>query len=112
MNGEVIDEVKLPSSLFMEKNYTALGKMLDGVCGIRPCFEYIDDYFFIDNLHDEINIISISDFKDILFYHNMNQPKSMLSRKLIINLLQNQSGNYTHKWLPKCFVYKYILTDE
>ena len=42
----------------------------------------------------------------------MNQPKSMLFRKLIINLLQNQSGNYTHEWLPNCFVYNYIPTDE
>ena len=42
----------------------------------------------------------------------MNQPKSMLSRKLIIILLQNQSGDNTHKWLPNCFVYNYIPTDE
>ena len=113
MNGEVTDEIiKLPSSFVMEKKYTAFGKMLDGECGIRPYFEYIDDYFFIDNLYDEINILFISDFKDIRFYHYMNQPKSMLSRKLIINLLQNQSGDYTHKWLPSCFVYNYIPTDE
>ena len=30
----------------------------------------------------------------------MNQPKPMLSRKLIKNLLQNQSRDYTHEWLP------------
>ena len=71
----------------MEKKYTAFGKMVDGECGIRPFFEYVDDYFFIDNLYEEINIIFISDIKDITFYHYMNQPKSMLSRKLIINLL-------------------------
>ena len=112
MNGEVSNKVKLPSSLVMEKRYTAFKKMLDGECGIRPCFEYINDYFFIDNFADEINIIFISDFKDITFYHYMNQPKSMLSRKLIINLLQNQSRDYTHKWVPNCFVYNYIPTDE
>ena len=112
MNGEVADEIKLPSSLIMEEKYTAFGNMLDGACAIRPCFEYINDYFFIDNLYDEINIIFICDFEDITFYHYMNQPKPMLSRKLIINLLQNQSGDYTHKWLPNCFVYNYIPTDE
>ena len=96
----------------MEKKYSAFGKMLDGECGIRPCFEYIGDYFSIGKLYDEINIIFISDFKDITFYHHMNQPKSMLSRKLIINLLQNQSGDYTPKWLPNCFVYDYIPTHE
>ena len=43
MNGEVSDENKLPSSLVMEKKYSAFGKMLDGEGGIRPCFEYIGD---------------------------------------------------------------------
>ena len=112
MNGEVTDEIKLPFSLVMKKKYTAFGKMLDCECGIRPCFEYLDDYFFNDNLYDEINNIFISDFKDLTFYHYMNQPKSMLSRKLIIIPLQNQIGDHTHKWLPKCFVYNYIPTDE
>ena len=96
-NGEVSNKFKLPSSLVMEKKYTDFDKMLDGECGMRPCYEYIDDYVFIDSLNDEINIIFISDFKDISFYHYMNQPKSMLSRKLIINLLHNQSRAYTHK---------------
>ena len=112
MNGDVSNKVKLSSSLVLEKKYTAFGKMLDGKCGIRPGFEYIDDYFFIDDLYDEINIIFISDFKDITFYHCMNQPKSMLSGKLIINLLQNQSRNFTHKRLPTCFVYNYIPIDD
>ena len=111
MNGEVTDEIKSPSSLNIVKKYTAFGKMVDGECGIRPCFENINDYFFIDNLYDEINIIFIPDFKHITFYHYINQPKSMLSIKFIINLLQNQSGDYTHKWLPNCFVYNYKPTD-
>ena len=112
MNGEVSSKVKLPSSLIKEKKYTAFGKKVDGECGIKPCYEYIDDYFFINNLYDEIFIICVSDFKGIAFYHYMNQPKSMLSRKLRITLLQNQSGDYTHKWLPNCFVYNYIPTDK
>ena len=105
MNGEVSNKVKVPSSLIEEKKYSAFGKIVYFKCGLRTCFEYIDDCFFIDDLYDEINIIFIFDFKDITFYHYMNQPKSMLSRKLILNLLQNQSGDYTHKWLPICFVY-------
>ena len=112
MDGEVIDEIKLPSSLVIDKKYTAFSKMFDGVCGIRPCFEFIDEYVFIHNLYDEKNITFISVVKDITFYHYMNQPKSMLSRKLIKNFLQNQSGDYTHNWLPNCFVYNYILTDQ
>ena len=97
MKGEINNKVKLPSSLVMEKKYTAFGKRLNGECGIRSCSEYIGDYFFIDSVYDEIIIIFISDLKGITFYHYMNQPKSMLSRKLKINLLQNQTGDYSHK---------------
>ena len=57
-------------------------------------------------------LIFISDFNDKTFYHYMNQPMSKLTRKLIIYLLQNQSGDYTHEWLPKCFIFNYIPTDE
>ena len=111
-NGEVGDEKINYHLRSVWKKSTPFGKMLDGNCGKRPCFEYINDYFFIDNLYDEINIIFISDFEDITFYHYTNQSKSMPSRKLIMNLLQNQGGDYAHKWLPNCFMYNYIPTDE
>ena len=112
MNGKISNEVKLPSSLIMEKKYINFGNTPKHDCGIKPCFEYKNEYFFIGNLSDEINFIFICIFNDIAFYHYMNQPISMLSRKPIINLLQNQRGYYTHKWLPYCFVYNYIPTDE
>ena len=56
MNEEVSNKVKLPSSLIKEKKNAASGKMLDCECRIKLCYEYIDDYFFISNLYDEINI--------------------------------------------------------
>ena len=112
MNGEVIDEIKLSSYVAMEKKYRLYNKILDGERGIRSCYEYINDCFFINEDYDEINIIFISDFQDITFYHCLNQPMSKLTRKLIINLSQNQSGDYTYKWLPNCFLYNYIPTDD
>ena len=42
----------------------------------------------------------------------MNLPKAMLTRKLIINLLQNKSEDYTHEWLPNCSIFNYIPTEE
>ena len=112
MNGEVIDEIKLPSYIVMEKTYRLFNEKVDGESGIRPWVEYVDDCFFVNSFCDEINIIFLSDFQDISFYHYMNQPKSMLTRKLRRNLLQNQSGYHTHKWLPNCSTYNYIHTDE
>ena len=112
INGEVIVEIKLPSYIVMEKTFGIFNQNVDGKSGIRPCFEYIDDYFFINSFCDAINIIFISDFRDKSIYHYLNLPKSMLTRKLIISLLQNQSWDYTHKWLPNRSVYNYIPTDE
>ena len=111
-NGKVTVNIKLPSLFVMEKKKSAFRKIVYYKCGLRQCFESIDDCFFIDDLYDEINILCISDSKDITFYHHMNQPKSMQSRKLITKLLQNQSGDYTHKWLPNCFAYNYTPTDK
>ena len=96
----------------MKKTYRLSNKNIDDEVGISPCFEYISDCFFISSFCDEINIIFISDFRDLSFYHYMNLPKSMLTRKLIINLLQNKSEDYTHEWLPNCFIFNYIPTDE
>ena len=47
MNGEVFDEIKLPSSLVMEQTYRRFNKKADGICGVGPCFEYIDDCFLL-----------------------------------------------------------------
>ena len=107
---KVIDEIKLPSGIVIKKTYGLFNKDVDSEIGIKPCFEYIDNYFFINSFYDEVNIIFISDFQDITFYHYMNQPKSMLAKKLIINLFKNQNGDYNHKWIPNFFVYNYIPT--
>ena len=48
-------------------------------------------YYFSNLIINKYNVN-----KDITIYHYINQPKSMLSGKLIINLLQNQSGYCTH----------------
>ena len=112
MNGEIIDEIKLSSYIVIEKVFRLFDKDVDYEGGIRPCFKYIDDCLSINRFCDEINIKFISDFRDITFSHYMNQPMSKLTRKLIINLLQNQSGDYNHEWLPNCFIFIYIPMDE
>ena len=94
MNGENSDEIKVSSYIVIEKVYRLFNKNVDYKSGIRPCLEYIDDCLSINSFCDEINIIFISDFRDITFYHYMNQPMSKLTRKLIINLLQKPKPSY------------------
>ena len=92
-------KIKLQSCLIMEN-------------GEKLCYEYINDCLSIDSFCDEINIIFISNFRDITFYHYMNQPMSKLTRKHILNILQNQSCVYTQGWLPNCFALNYKPTDK
>ena len=43
---------------------------------------------------DEINIIFISDLKDMSFSHNTAQPKSMLRRQLVRIFIEENSGDF------------------
>ena len=33
----------------------------------------------------------------------MEQPESMLCRKLVRNIIDGNYNGYNYKWLPKCF---------
>ena len=57
----------------------------------------------INNEVDEINMIFMSDLKDIEFFYYMNQPRSMLCRKLLRNFIEENYGDFDYNWLPKCF---------
>ena len=52
---------------------------------------------------DEIDIIFTSDPHDITFSHYMDQPKSMIQRKLIKKFIEEDYGNFDCNWLPECF---------
>ena len=113
MNGEIFDKIKLSNRIVKKTTYGLGDANVVSEKRKRPCFEYIYDYFFINSFCDEKKIfIFISDFRDMSFYHYLNLPKSMVARKLLINLLQNQSGDYTHEWLPNGYKINYKPTDE
>ena len=56
----------------------------------------------INNSVDEINIIFLSYLEDISFTHYIIQPKSMIQKKLIKNVIEEDFGNFDYNWLPKC----------
>ena len=57
----------------------------------------------INNERDEKNIIIISHLKDMTFSHQLDQPKSMLCRKLVINFTEEDFGEFDCNWLANCF---------
>ena len=71
---------------------------------IESCVDYLDSFYNFDNdFCDEINITFISDLKDKTFFLHMEQPRSMLCRKLERNFFEEHFGDFDYKWLPKCF---------
>ena len=51
----------------------------------------------------EKEIVFISDLKDISQQHYLEQPKSMLCRKLIRKFHESTSQDFEYKWLPVSF---------
>ena len=67
---------------------------------------YLDILDLDQYLCDEINIIFISNLKDMTFIHYMQQPKSMLTRRLVRNIIDGNYDGYHYKWLPNCFKFE------
>ena len=68
------------------------------------CVDYLYSFCNFDNdFCDEINILFISDLKDITFFHYMEQPKSMLCRKPKRIFIEEDFEDFDYNWLPNCF---------
>ena len=50
LNGEFIDKIRLSSRIVKKKTYRLFKKNIDGEIGIRPCFEYINECFFLSTV--------------------------------------------------------------
>ena len=59
-----------------------------------------------NKITDEINIIFISKLRDITISHYVEQPRSMLGRKLERNHIEEDDPDleeFDYKFLPDCF---------
>ena len=59
---------------------------------------------------DEINIIFISDLKNLTFFHCMSQPKRLFCRKLVKNFIEEDFGDFNCMWLHNGF--RHINVDS
>ena len=105
-NDSIINKISVPSIIKLRKLHlfepgvTELPNILK-----IPAFDFPDQFNeeCVNDMVDEINILFISDLNDITFFHYMEQPKSMLCRKLIQNVIGEDYGVFDSYWLPKCF---------
>ena len=88
-------EITLPNNVFVEKKYRiGFGCVTKPLIRIEPCVVCLDILDLDQYLCDEINIIFISNLKDMTFVHYMQQPKSMLTRTLVRNIIDGNSDEY------------------
>ena len=104
-NDILISKISVPSTITLEKQHLFQPCMVELPIVIRVSpLDFLDTFDRnINNEVDEIDIIIISDLKDFTFFHYMDQPKSMLCRKLERNFIEEHYGNFDYNWLPNCF---------
>ena len=107
MKDEIlINKISFPSTIKNRNPHLFEPNMIE-----LPIKSKILAYDFLDQFNKEYvigdvennNIIFISDLNDITFFHYMDQPKSMLSRKLMRNLITEDFVSFDYNWLPNCF---------
>ena len=98
------NKFSVPSKITLEKPRLFKPSMIELPKAVRVSpIEFLDT--FDKNINDEvgeINIIFISNPNDITFFHYMDQPKSMIQRKLERNFFED-FGDFDYNWLPKWF---------
>ena len=66
--------------------------------------DYLDTFYNFENdFCDEITIIFISDLNDVTFFHYLEQPRSMLCRKLEKKIFEEDFEDFDYNWLPNWF---------
>ena len=84
-NGVLIEKISVPRIITLEKRYMGMSNII-GIPIVEKVtlVDYLDTFYsFMNSVVDEMNIIFLSDLKDITFFHYKDQPKSMVCRRLI-----------------------------
>ena len=105
-NDVLINKISLPSTITLQKPYLFTPSINE-----LPIVERVQSLDFLDIFDrncingevDGINIIFISDLKDISFLHYMTHPRSMLYRKFERILIEGDYGKFNYNWLPNSF---------
>ena len=89
-NNVLLNKISVPSTITLAKPHLFKSKMIELPKVVRVTHPDFPDTFDrnINNEVDEMNIMFISDLEDITFIHYMDQPKSMLRRKLEKNFIR------------------------
>ena len=104
-DGMIRNKISVPSTITLEKPYLFKASTIEIPLVVRVSpVDFLDTFGRnINNEVDEIDIIFLSNLKDMTFSHYMAQPKSMLCRKLERNFIEEDFVNFDYNRLPNCF---------
>ena len=117
-NDMLINKISIPSTNTLQKPHLFQPIMIEIPIEVRVTpLGFLDTFDRnIKDEVDEIDILFISDLKDMAFSLYMAQRKSMLCRKLVRNFIEEDFGNFDYNWLPNCFrhinIYFFYYTNE
>ena len=102
----LVIKISVPNAITLQKSHLIEPSLIELPIEVRvpsPDFSDTFDIICTNNEVDEIVTIFISDLKDLTFSHYMDQPKSVLCRKLVRNFIGEDFGDFDYNWLPNCF---------
>ena len=93
-NGLVMNKISVLSTFTLEKSHLFKPNMIELPIAVRVSpLDFLDTVdMIINNEVDEINIIFISDLKDMACSQYMAQPKSIICRKLLRSSIEEDFG--------------------
>ena len=108
----IINKISVPRTITLQRTDMIKPDMFDipiyvevSKCDFQ---DIVDINCAYNKISDEIDIISISILKEITLQHYMEQPRSMLCRKLERNYIEDKNPplddrDFDYNFLPCCF---------
>ena len=108
----IINKISVPCTITIQKTH-----MFKSIMEEIPVYVEVSSHEFLDIIDricvyniitDEINIIFISNLQNITIQHYLEQPRSMLCRKLERDYIEEddpppEHRNFDYNFLPNCF---------
>ena len=105
-NGVLINKISVPVTITLRETQMFRPMWRDIPVYVRVSSrEFLDilDRNYKNDKVDEMNIIFISDFRDITLSHYKDQPRSMLCTKLEGYFIEDKFGDFVYNWMPNFF---------
>ena len=111
-NDMSINKISIPRTITLQRTHMFQADMFEIPTYVKVCepefLNIVDRNCAYNLISDEIDLIFISKPKEMTLQHYMEQPRSMLSRKLVRDYIEENyqivnSRDFDYNFLPYCF---------